>query len=55
MAVKLQQIHADEDKESQERQTPYTTAAGSGQTHKVNNQTGLFAAVSVNNISQDSL
>ena len=54
-AVKVQQIHADKDEESQERQTPCTAAAGSGQTHKNNNQTGLLSAVSVDNLSQDSL
>ena len=51
-AVKLQQIHTDENEESQQRQTPYT---GIGQTHQVNNQTGLLSAVSVDNLSQDSL
>ena len=54
-AVKLQQIHTDEDEESQQRQTPYTAAAGIGQAHEVTNQTGLLSAVSVDNLSQDSL
>ena len=48
-AVKLQQIHTDENEESQQRQTPYT---GIGQAH---HQTGLLSAVSADNLSQDSL